>query len=219
MRRRCQPGDGQALVRQIYLSLDPTSRGWAAGATYLPPVPLEGVMRGFGLGGVEESRDPGLAAGDYVQGLLGWQMYAVIRRAELDELPPTRTSALRHMAVLGPHRRDGVLRSARGWTAEAGRDAGRVRRGGRGRLARRADRQDRRVPCRRRRRQRREVPLADWRAWLRRRGQLQGGAGPRRPAARVPQRHRRALRERRRSECSTRSSRSSTRGHASCYAG
>ena len=71
--------DGQVLVRQIYLSLDPASRGWAnPSAGYLPPVPLGSVMRGYGLGLVEESRHPGLAPGDFVQGLLGWQTYAVM---------------------------------------------------------------------------------------------------------------------------------------------
>jgi NADPH-dependent curcumin reductase len=68
--------DGQVLVRQIHLSLDPTNRGWAnPSATYLPPLPLGSVMRGFGLGVVEESRHPGFAPGDFVQGLLGWQVY------------------------------------------------------------------------------------------------------------------------------------------------
>ncbi len=71
--------EGQALIRQIYLSLDPTSRGWANSTpTYLPPVPLNSVMRGFGLGVVEESRDASLQRGDYVQGLLGWQSHAVV---------------------------------------------------------------------------------------------------------------------------------------------
>lgn len=70
--------DGDVLVRQIHLSLDPTNRGWAnVGATYLPPLPLGSVMRGLGLGIVEESRSEAFAPGDYVQGLLGWQLYHV----------------------------------------------------------------------------------------------------------------------------------------------
>ena len=52
--------EGQALVRTAYLSLDPTNRGWAAGDTYLPAVPLGGVMRGIAIGRVEESRAAGL---------------------------------------------------------------------------------------------------------------------------------------------------------------
>jgi NADPH-dependent curcumin reductase CurA len=72
-------GDGQALVRTIFLSLDPTNRGWAnSTATYLPPIPLGSVMRGFGLGIVEASKHPALSPGDYVQGMLGWQAYAVV---------------------------------------------------------------------------------------------------------------------------------------------
>ena len=70
--------DGQVLVRQILLSLDPTNRGWAnATPTYLPPIPLGSVMRGLGVGVVEASRHAGFAPGDFVQGLLGWQTYHV----------------------------------------------------------------------------------------------------------------------------------------------
>ncbi len=75
------------LVRQILLSLDPASRGWAGPSpTYLPPVPLGSVMRGLGLGVVEESRYAGLAPGDYVQGLLGWQTHAVVDGAGLGRI-------------------------------------------------------------------------------------------------------------------------------------
>ena len=77
--------DGQALVRTIYLSLDPTNRGWAAGDTYLPAVPLDTVMRGIALGRVEESRAPRLAPGDVVQGLLGWLRVAVVPASALIE--------------------------------------------------------------------------------------------------------------------------------------
>jgi hypothetical protein len=68
----------QVLVRQILLSLDPTNRGWAnQGATYLPAQPLGSVMRGIGVGIVEESRNPAFNPGDYVQGMLGWQLFHV----------------------------------------------------------------------------------------------------------------------------------------------
>jgi NADPH-dependent curcumin reductase CurA len=95
--------DGQVLVRQIHLSLDPTNRGWAGPSdTYLPRLPLGSVMRGFGLGVVEESRHPGFAPGDYVQGLLGWQLYhlsdgAGIRRC--DRMPGVPLDA--YLSVFG----------------------------------------------------------------------------------------------------------------------
>jgi hypothetical protein len=95
-------GDGQVLVRQIYLSLDPTSRGWASSATYLPPVPLGSVMRGFGLAIVEESRCPGLSVGDYVQGLIGWQTHAVMDGTALSRMERDPNIPLdAYMAVLG----------------------------------------------------------------------------------------------------------------------
>jgi len=94
-------GDGEALVRTIYLSLDPTNRGWAAGDTYLPAVPLDGVMRGIAIGRVEESRAKGLAAGDVVQGLLGWQRYAVLPASQLTRLPPIPLPLSAHLGLLG----------------------------------------------------------------------------------------------------------------------
>jgi hypothetical protein len=70
------PGDGRFLARNVYLSLDPTNRGWMNESdTYLPAVRLGEVMRGITLGIVEKSRHPGFAEGDIVQGLGGWQDY------------------------------------------------------------------------------------------------------------------------------------------------
>lgn len=69
--------DGQVLVRNLYLSLDPTMRGWASRDTYLPAVPIGAVMRGGTIGVVEESRNPNFKVGDHVSGFFGWQEYAV----------------------------------------------------------------------------------------------------------------------------------------------
>jgi NADPH-dependent curcumin reductase CurA len=81
------PGEGQALVRNIYLSLDPTCRGWMAYDTYLPAVPIGDVMRGITIGVVEESRNPEFAPGDIVQGMGGFQDYFVTGGAGLNKLP------------------------------------------------------------------------------------------------------------------------------------
>jgi len=71
-------GDGEALVRVVYLSIDPTIRGWMNEAdTYFPAIRLGEVIRGGGIGEVVESRNPGYTAGDLVFGLTGWQEYAV----------------------------------------------------------------------------------------------------------------------------------------------
>lgn len=71
-------GDGQVLIRNVYLSMDPTNRIWASEAEgYMPPVELGTVMRGSGIGVIEESRNDRFAPGDLVQGILGWQRYAI----------------------------------------------------------------------------------------------------------------------------------------------
>ena len=80
--------EGEFLVHNLYLSLDPTNRGWANETdTYLPAVKLGDVMRGGAIGVVEESRNPNFKNGDHVAGLLGWQDYAVTDGAGLSKLP------------------------------------------------------------------------------------------------------------------------------------
>ena len=74
-----EPGDGEALVRNLYLSVDPTQRGWMAGDTYLPAVKIGEVMRSFAVGEVAESRHPAFKPGQLVQGLFGWQDWAIAR--------------------------------------------------------------------------------------------------------------------------------------------
>jgi NADPH-dependent curcumin reductase len=70
-----QPADGQVLVRNLWLSFDPTQRGWMARDSYLPMIPLGEVMRAFGVGQVIETRLPEFKKGDLVQGMFGWQDY------------------------------------------------------------------------------------------------------------------------------------------------
>ncbi|WHZ12414.1 MAG: Putative oxidoreductase YncB [Burkholderiaceae bacterium] len=74
-----EPADGQVLVRNIYLSVEPAMRGWvSAVANYSEPVALGAVMRSLAVGRVEESRHPDFHPGDYVTGMFGWQDYAVV---------------------------------------------------------------------------------------------------------------------------------------------
>jgi hypothetical protein len=71
-------GDGEALVRVDWISLDPTNRMWINDTpTYLPPVGIGEVMRAAGLGEVVASKNPNYPLGQVVQGLLGWQEYVV----------------------------------------------------------------------------------------------------------------------------------------------
>ncbi|MDR3616593.1 MAG: NADP-dependent oxidoreductase [Candidatus Obscuribacterales bacterium] len=77
----------QALVRNLYLSLDPTNRVWMTDVPqYMPPVGIGEVMRGGGVGQVIESKNSKYKVGDFVSGLIGWQDYLLITGNE--KMPP-----------------------------------------------------------------------------------------------------------------------------------
>jgi NADPH-dependent curcumin reductase CurA len=72
------PGDGEVLVRNLFLSLDPYMRGrMGASKSYATSVELGAVMVGGTVGEVTESRNPKFKPGDIVVGYLGWQQYGV----------------------------------------------------------------------------------------------------------------------------------------------
>lgn len=71
--------DGEVLVRNLYLSVEPAMRGWvSAVSNYSEPVALGAVMRSYAVGRVEQSRHPDFRAGEYVTGMFGWQDYAAV---------------------------------------------------------------------------------------------------------------------------------------------
>jgi NADPH-dependent curcumin reductase CurA len=71
-------GEGEALVRTRWISLDPANRAWLDDTpTYLPPVAIGDVMRASGVGEVVASNSPDYPVGRLVVGRTGWQDYAV----------------------------------------------------------------------------------------------------------------------------------------------
>lgn len=73
------PGEGEVLVRNLYLSFDPTQRGWLNDVeTYMPPVGIGEVMRAGSVSQVITSNHPDFTTGDLVQTFGGWQDFAVI---------------------------------------------------------------------------------------------------------------------------------------------
>ena len=72
------PGEGEILVEQYYISLDPAMRGWMNDSkSYIPPVPVGDVMRAGAAGKVIKSNNPKFKEGDYVYGWGGVQTYSV----------------------------------------------------------------------------------------------------------------------------------------------
>ncbi|HET7363959.1 MAG TPA: NADP-dependent oxidoreductase [Burkholderiales bacterium] len=77
-----RPAEGEVLVRNLWLSLDPYMRGRISDAkSYAKGVDLGEVMVGQTVGEVLESRHPQLKVGDMVLTQLGWQIYGVARDA------------------------------------------------------------------------------------------------------------------------------------------
>ena len=72
------PGEGQVLVRNTWLSLDPTQILFTYEQSGENTIPLGGVMRCIASGQIVESRLPGFSPGDIVQGWFGWEDYTVI---------------------------------------------------------------------------------------------------------------------------------------------
>ena len=72
--------DGEVLVRNLFLSVEPAMRGWVSlVANYADPVAIGAVMRSLAAGRVVASRDAGFQVGDLVTGWLGWQDYACVK--------------------------------------------------------------------------------------------------------------------------------------------
>jgi len=72
-----EPEEGEFLVRNLYLSLDPAMRTWMVDQpSYIPPVQIGEVMRGACVGRVVESRNPDYGPSELVVGIFNWQDYA-----------------------------------------------------------------------------------------------------------------------------------------------
>jgi len=80
------PQAGEVLVRSLYLSMDPSLKGWmgAFGAAAEGQGP---VIFGLGVGQVLQSESSRLTRGDMVVGPLGWQDHPTLEASELEKVP------------------------------------------------------------------------------------------------------------------------------------
>ena len=96
------PGEGEVLVRNEWLSLDPYMRGRMNEAkSYAPGAKLGEVMVGQTAGEVVVSRDPAFRPGDKVLAPLGWQLYGVAKASLLTAIDVARAPASCYLGVLG----------------------------------------------------------------------------------------------------------------------
>ncbi|MFD8420102.1 NADP-dependent oxidoreductase [Streptomyces sp. NPDC059466] len=97
-----QPGEGQVLVRNKYVSVDPYMRGrMSAAKSYAAPYELGKVMQGGAVGEVVASRAEGIEAGDHVLHFLGWREYAVVDAKQAVKVDPEAAPLSAYLGVLG----------------------------------------------------------------------------------------------------------------------
>ena len=95
-----KPAEGEVLVRNLWLSLDPYMRGRMSDQkSYVKGVDIGEVMVGQTAGEVIESRNPKLKAGDVVLTQLGWQLYGTTREAT--KIDASRAPASYYLGILG----------------------------------------------------------------------------------------------------------------------
>src|SRR5213075_783615 len=96
-------GEGEVLVKALYLSLDPAMRGWMnEGRSYIKPVEIGEVMRAGGVGKVIESKHPKFKPGDSVVGTVGVQEYAAVSGDKgLTKVDPRLASLPVYLGTLG----------------------------------------------------------------------------------------------------------------------
>lgn len=85
-----EPGEGEARIRTILMSIDAANRAWMQGATYRDAVRAGDVMHTYAIGEVEASADPSLAAGDIVAAEAGWAEASIISARGAVKLPDIR---------------------------------------------------------------------------------------------------------------------------------
>jgi NADPH-dependent curcumin reductase CurA len=97
-----KPGDGEVLIRNIYLSVDPYMRGRMNDArSYAAGFELGKPVEGGVVGQIVESRNDGFKAGTYVMGMLPWAQFAVSDGKGLRVLDPKLGPLSYALGVLG----------------------------------------------------------------------------------------------------------------------
>jgi leukotriene B4 12-hydroxydehydrogenase/15-oxo-prostaglandin 13-reductase len=96
------PADGEVLVKNLWLSLDPYMRGrMNEGKSYAAKQEIGEVMIGGTVGEVVESRNAKFAKGDQVLGMLGWQQYGLSDGKGLNKVDASRVPLSAYLGVLG----------------------------------------------------------------------------------------------------------------------
>jgi len=97
-----EPAEGEVLVRNAFVSVDPYMRGRMTGVrTYIAGYELGDVVGGASVGEVVASRDERFDTGDWVSAALGWRELGVAKAGTLRKLDPDAAPPSTALGVLG----------------------------------------------------------------------------------------------------------------------
>ncbi|MFD8078151.1 NADP-dependent oxidoreductase [Streptomyces sp. NPDC059718] len=97
-----EPGPGEILVRNLFVSVDPYMRGRMNDAkSYAEPYRLDKPMHGGAVGRVVASGAEGFAPGDHVLHFLGWREYALVNAETAVKVDPDLAPLSTYLGVLG----------------------------------------------------------------------------------------------------------------------
>ncbi|MEU8611583.1 NADP-dependent oxidoreductase, partial [Actinoplanes sp. NPDC048791] len=94
--------EGQILVRNTWMSVDPYMRGRMDDKpSYLPPFQLDAALEGGAIGEVIASKSATIATGATVSHFLGWRDYAVLDATSATLVDTSSGPAQAYLGVLG----------------------------------------------------------------------------------------------------------------------
>jgi NADPH-dependent curcumin reductase CurA len=97
-----ESAEGQVLVRNLFMSLDPYMRGRMTGRkSYIQGFQLGEALQAGVVGRIAKSRNPKFAEGDHVFGMLGWEEWSLSDGKGLRKVDPSVGPLSWHLGVLG----------------------------------------------------------------------------------------------------------------------
>jgi NADPH-dependent curcumin reductase CurA len=98
-----EPGVGEIVIRNLYMSLDPAIRGWMSDApNYIEPIPVGSCVWATTIGRVVASNSPEFAVGDIALGMNGWEDYSLCAAEAASKIEDTMGLPLTNfLSILG----------------------------------------------------------------------------------------------------------------------
>jgi hypothetical protein len=97
-----EPKEGEVLIEQYFVSLDPAMRGWMnEGKSYIEPIALDNVMRAGSIGKVIVSKHPNYKVGDCLTGWGGVQQYVTTNADNWHKVDASSVPMPMYLSTLG----------------------------------------------------------------------------------------------------------------------